>query len=72
VEITAETAGQSLEILDQHRVGRVRAAGEGQAAVAGPVERENLVRSEMRHWVRRTARATSTPDGVKSFRSSTR
>ena len=29
---------QSSEILDQHRVGRFRAAREGQATVAGPVE----------------------------------
>ena len=43
----------SLEILDQHRVGRVRAAGEGKAAILGPVEIENLVRSEMCYGFRR-------------------
>ena len=43
----------SLEILDQHRVGRVRAAGEGKAANLGPVEIENLVRSEMCYGFRR-------------------
>ena len=33
---------QSLEIRDQHCVARVRAAGDGQAAITGPVEPENL------------------------------
>src|SRR5271157_207337 len=46
----------SLEILDQHCVKRFRAAGEGQAAIGGPVEPENLVRGEMRHRLRRAAR----------------
>ena len=42
-DLTTETRPALLIILDQHRVGLVRAAGEGQAAIAGPVEPEDSV-----------------------------
>jgi hypothetical protein len=59
---SAKWSRQSLEILDQHRVSRVRTARESQAAVAGPVEIENPVRSEMSHRLRRAARQRLFPD----------
>src|SRR5271157_217494 len=52
----------SLGILDQHCVGRFRAAGEGQSAIWGPVKPENLVRGEMRHRLGRAARYGLLPD----------
>ena len=60
--LTTESGPALLIILDQHRVGLVRAAREGQVAVAGPIEREDLVRSEMRHWFRRAALDRLFPD----------
>jgi len=63
----AKSSRQSSEILDQHRIGRFRAAREGQATVVGPVEIENLVRGEMRHRLRRAARHRLFPDVIRAI-----
>src|SRR5271157_1309965 len=64
---SAPTSCQSSEVLDQHRIGRFRAAREGQPTVAGPVEPENLVRSEMRHGLWRAARHGLFPDVIHAI-----
>jgi len=56
-------AGRALLVIpDQHSVGRLRATGEGQAAIVRPIEIENLVRSEMRYGLRWAAARRLFPD----------